>query len=131
MITSLGQLCGHDSREGNGPPWQTGVGLAGRVGESYKHGLHRDVRTPVNVMASQCSVCSTLDHTSECVKPYTLRVKAMEERLPRRPESTGEGRSSDAETRAASDDGAGRETTRRRAMEECDASDASDASDAG
>ena len=70
MITSLGQLCGHDSREGDGPPWQTGVGLAGRVGESYKHGLHRDVRTPVNVMASQCIGC-TLEHASDCVKPYT------------------------------------------------------------
>ena len=45
----------------------------------------------------------------------------MEERLPRRPESTGEGRSSDAETLAANDDGAGRETTRRRTTEERDA----------
>ena len=82
MITSLGQLCGHDSREGDGPPWQTGVGLAGRVGESYKHGLHRDVRTPVNVMASQCSVCSTLDHTSECVKPYIAREDDGREAAP-------------------------------------------------
>ena len=29
------------------------------------------MRTPVNVMASQCIGCSTLEHASDCVKPYT------------------------------------------------------------
>ena len=54
-------------------------------------------------MASQCSVCSTPEHTSECVKPCTVRVKTMEERRPRRPESTGERRS--GADRDASGDG--------------------------
>ena len=76
------QLGGHDSREGDGPPWQTGVGLAGRVGESYKHGLYRDVRTPVNVMASQCSVCSTLDHKRMCEAMYTAREDDGREAAP-------------------------------------------------
>ena len=44
-------------------------------------------------MASKCSVCSTPEHTSECVNSCTVRVKTVEERRPRCPEFTGERRS--------------------------------------
>ena len=58
------------------------------------------MRTPLNVMASQCIVCSTLEHPSDCVKPYTASGEDVEiVATPRRPVSTGEPRSSDEETR--------------------------------